>query len=76
MESREMKSLFKYLPPNGSPIETCETGVVKFAFAREIVGRYDHIFDRYNAIWIVTLISETILILIKVHEKDRTQRSR
>ncbi|KAJ6011517.1 hypothetical protein N7451_002929 [Penicillium sp. IBT 35674x] len=47
MESREMKSLFEFLPPNGSPIDGFETGVVKFSFAREIVGRYDHVFGRF-----------------------------
>ncbi|KAJ5540228.1 hypothetical protein N7513_008560 [Penicillium frequentans] len=47
MTGREMKSLFEYLPPNGCPIDGFETGVVKFTFAREIVGKYDHVFDRF-----------------------------
>lgn len=57
MTGREMKSLFEYLPPNGCPIDGFETGVVKFTFAREIVGKYDHVFDRYNAKRNIRLIS-------------------
>lgn len=74
MEGREMKSLFEFLPPNGCPIDGFETGVVKFSFAREIVGRYDHVFDRYNAESTIPLISGIMLILIKVHEEDWVRR--
>ena len=44
--SQETKRLLKYLPPNRRPSSKNDPAVIKFGFAREIVGTYDHIFER------------------------------
>ncbi|KAJ5389499.1 uncharacterized protein N7496_000567 [Penicillium cataractarum] len=45
--SRATKTLLQYLPPTGKPSSTHDPTLIKFSYGRELVGTYDHIFERY-----------------------------
>lgn len=45
-DSRETKSLLKYLPPKGGPSSRYDPTLIKFQHGRELVATYDHVFER------------------------------
>lgn len=46
LHSPAVKRLLKYLPLKGMPTSSYDPELIKFAYARDIVTTYDHIFDR------------------------------
>lgn len=47
LHSRATRDLLNYLPPNGTRNSKYDPALIKFNVGRELVGTYDHIFDRF-----------------------------
>jgi hypothetical protein len=44
--SPSTKRLLKFLPPSRPPTSSHDPDIIKFAYGRDYVRNYDHIFDR------------------------------
>ncbi|KAF3387278.1 hypothetical protein F1880_000152 [Penicillium rolfsii] len=45
--SRASRDLLKYIPPKEKPRSIYDPSLIKFQHARELVAKYDHVFERF-----------------------------